>query len=346
MEVSRSSPSQQQAIAKLLKSTFGSGLSPALLSDQLLQWKFFSSRFGLPGSRSYVISRSEEIQAHACEWPISFLTPSGQVSSCHIIDWAALPEAKGTGVSIYQHLMKKNETVLAIGGSAHARRLLPKLGFERCGTLDSFAVATRSWQQYRSRPQRNGWRDIARLARNSVWSFRLRAVSESEWMATRSPDANNLPEKALRVTASKFCLGVRSASWLQYLLDCPVMNCRVFSLSKAGAPRGYFLFNEVAGQCRIIDLAVDSEAPEDWVAAYRVAVITAIRQKTTCEITAVSSLPWLSQGLKEIGFHLRRQTPVALYDPARKLVNVPPLHLRMTDSDGCFLYDERYPFST
>jgi hypothetical protein len=236
--------------------------------------------------------------------------------------------------------------VLAIGGSAQARKLLPKLGFQPRGTLDTFACVVRPWRQYRSRPTRTGWREIARLARNTAWCFRPIEVSERVWRAAPISDVGHLPDKAFRVPASTFCLGVRSALWLQYLLDCPVMNCSLFALSKENVPRGYFLLNEIAGQCRIADLAVDSEAPLDWEAAYRVAVATAAKRKTTCEISAVSSLPWLSDVFRSLGFHLRAQAPVMLYDPAQRLVNAPPLHLRMTDNDHCFLFDEMYPFMT
>jgi hypothetical protein len=346
MDAVQTSPEQRAAVAQLLRSVFGPGLSLSLLSPEFLEWKFFSSLPGSTGSHSYVVGTLEEIQSHVCEWPISFLSPSGEVQSCHLIDWAARPKAKGAGVLVYRHVMEQRETVLAIGGSAYAMKLLPKLGFRPHGTFDMFARVVRPWRQYRSRPQRAGWRDIARLVRNAMWSIKPLAVSEHEWRATPASDVNDLPDQAFRVPASTFCFGVRSALWLQHLLDCPVMNCSLFTLSKANVPRGYFLLNQIAGQCRIADLAVDSEAPRDWEAAYRVAVYTAGRRKTTCEISAVSSLPWLSDALRSIGFRLRRQSQVMLYDPAQRLVNAPPLHLRMTDSDCCFLYEEMHPFLT
>jgi hypothetical protein len=236
--------------------------------------------------------------------------------------------------------------VLGIGGSAQARRLLPKLGFRSRGTLDSFARVVRPWRQYRAGPYGTGWRDLARLARNTIWSFHPPLYSVSEWTATPVSDADDLPDKAYRVPAASFSLGVRSASLLRYLLDCPAMNCSLYALAKADLPRGYFMLNQVAGQCRIVDLAVDSEAPRDWEDAYGVAASVAARQKATCEISAVSSLPWLSDALRRIGFRLRKQSPVLLYDPAEQLVNAPPLHLRMTDNDECFLHAGSCSFLT
>jgi hypothetical protein len=342
--IQRAGPEQQGAVAQLLRSVFGPGVPAALLSPELFQWKFFSPRPGSIGSRSFVLRGKEELQAHLGEWPVSFLSPSGEVPCCAFIDWVARPEAKGSGVCIFRHLMRQHGAVLTIGGSAQARRLFPKLGFQPHGAFDLFARVVRPWRQYRSRPQRASCRGIARLARNTIWSLDPAAVPEHEWKAAPISDVNAVPEGALRVQSSTFCLGVRSVSFLKYLLDCPVMNCSLFTLSKANVPRGYFLLNQHAGQCRIADLAVDSEAPQDWETAYSVAASTAAGLEATCEISAVSSLPWLSDALRRIGFRLRGQAPVVLYDPARRLANAPPLHLRMTDNDYCFSYDEHYPF--
>ncbi len=344
--IQRAGPEQQSAVAQLLKSVFGPELTPSLNSPELLRWKFFSPRPGSTGSRSYVIGRNGEIKAHLGEWPISFLSPTGEVQSCHLIDWAARRDSVGTGIRVCQHVMEQNETVLGIGGSVQARKLLPKLGFRSRGTLDSFARVVRPWRQYRARPHSTGWRDIARLARNTMWSFHRLSVSAAKWTATPVSDADDLPDKAYRVPASSFCLGVRSASLLRYFLDCPAMNCSLYALASANLPRGYFMLNQVAGQCRIVDLAVDSEAPRDWEDAYSVAVSIAARQKATCEISAVSSLPWLSDALRRIGFRLRKQSPVMLYDPNERLINAPPLHLRMTDSDECFLHTGSPSFLT
>jgi hypothetical protein len=147
--IHQAKPEQQTAVAQLLKSVFGPELPPSLLSPGLLRWKFFSPRPGSTGSRAYVLCRAEKIHAHLAEWPISFLSLSGEVSTSTFFDWAARPEAKGTGVRILQHLLERHETALAIGGSAPARNLLPRMGFKPHGTVDIFARIVRPWRQYR-----------------------------------------------------------------------------------------------------------------------------------------------------------------------------------------------------
>lgn len=346
MEITRADAKQQEAIADLLKSTFS--LSPPFLSTEFLRWKLFSPSPSSEGSRSYVISEGGNIMAHICEWPISFLSPSGPVTNGFFIDWAARQEARGTGRQLFQYVLQKYETALTIGGTEKALPIYPKLGFQHYGTLDEFALVTRPWQQHcgRPQPQRTELREIARLSRNSIWSLKALWISESNWASKQVSKAYDLPESAFRVKSSTFCLGIRSAAWLQYIADCPLMKCSLFTLFKGCNPRGYFLLNQISGQCRIIDLAVDSDVPQDWEGAYRSAVISALKQKEVSEIVAISSLPWLSEILRKIGFQHRKQNQVLIYDPAKKLLGGPPLHLRMTDNDACFLYEERYPFLT
>ena len=344
--ICQSVPEQQAAIADLLVSAFGSRLCSSLVTPDLLRWKFFSTRPDFPGSRSYVIADDHEILAHACAWPLSFPLPTGGISGCHVIDWAARPGTKGKGIQLYQHLMSKNGFVISVGGSPEARRLHPKLGLESYGTLDLLALVARPWKQYRCDTKRSGWRRIARLTRNTLWSALSKNAQGKDWATVSIADIADLPERGLHVASRDFCLGVRSVPSLRYLLECPAMNCSLFTLSKAGVSCGYFLLNKIGGQSRIIDLAVDSDSPQDWVGAYRAAVESAIANEEICEVTAVSSLPWLSSGLMELGFRLRAQFPVTLYDPTCSLLNSPPLHLRMTDSDLCFLHSPDSPFLT
>jgi hypothetical protein len=336
MTIRQAEPEDLPAITALLARVFGQ--CQEFLSPDILQWKFFDSRPGKPGSRSYIVYNDGQVDAHACEWPISFLTPTGDVSSCHVIDWAARPESKGSGIAIYQHLMANNDSVIAIGGSVHARRLLPRLGYEPLATLDKLTMFVRPWRQFRLPSARRGWRDVARQLRNVGWSLQATTTPVRGWSSQPARSVEELPESAYRVRSTLFSMGIRSAEWVQYLLACPLMQCTAFSLIKDGTKCGYFVLNQIEDQCRIIDLAIDSEAPTDWKAAYRTAVVAAIREKATCEVSAVSSLSWLSDALKQIGFQSRGQSPVLAYDPSGKLGKAPPLLLRMTDTDQCFLY--------
>jgi hypothetical protein len=76
------------------------------------------------------------------------------------------------------------------------------------------------------RSHRATWRDIARLVRNTVWSLEPHTGSNREWAANPAADVKEVPDGAPRFRASTFCSGVRSASFLKYLLDCPLWTAR------------------------------------------------------------------------------------------------------------------------
>ena len=104
-----------------------------------LHWKYWRERPDWPGPRSFVMSRGNEILAHAGVVPGAFLfgdARSGvqRVRALHIIDWAARPTAIGAGASLMKHLGQSTDALLAIGGSAETLRLLPHLGFRPLGT--------------------------------------------------------------------------------------------------------------------------------------------------------------------------------------------------------------------
>jgi hypothetical protein len=104
--------------------------------------------------------------------------------------------------------------------------------------------------------------------------------------------------------------------------------------------------NPVGGQCRIVDIWVDSEDRHDWQSAYRSAARAAADLPGTCEVTAASALPWVAEILRRDGFRQRGEKPVALYDPGGRLAGAPPVHLQMVDSDAFFLHSPSYPFVT
>src|SRR5277367_713063 len=89
------------------------------------RWKYWQERPDWPGPRSYVMTRGSEILAHAALVPGVFATDSQRVRVVHLIDWAARPSATGAGVSLMKHIGRLTDALLAIGGSAQTRKILP-----------------------------------------------------------------------------------------------------------------------------------------------------------------------------------------------------------------------------
>jgi hypothetical protein len=331
-----------------LKTAFADATAPAeLTSPQLMAWKAFAPHPDWPGSRSYIARQDGRIVAHVCVWPTGFDTPSGKIGCSHLLDWAADPAAAGAGVTIYRHLMQMTDTVLAIGGSPQARRLLPRIGFKSYGTLDYYARVVRPFRQYRQRSRTSPLREVARLGRNIIWSMPRPWPVRHEWSSAPSERAGVwLDELVSRCAPQTYCPGRRSAALVNYLLECPAAACRLYSLSRNGARQGYFILNEVHGQTRIVDLFINSGESAEWESAYRAAFRAAASLAATCEVVAATSLPWLAEALRSCGFRKRDSRPVMLYDPRRLLDGVPPLQIRMVDSDAFYMHDLSYPFIT
>ena len=117
-------------------------------------------------------------------------------------------------------------------------------------------------------------------------------------------------------------------------------------LEKLGQLRGYYLLNRIGGQCRIIDLYVDSAAPPDWQAAYRLAVNDAASQPQTCEITTFCSLPWVGKLLESEGFHQRDERPAMLFGREKSFAGAQQVHLQMVECDAFVVYSPSYPYLT
>jgi len=348
LEISVATESQQDEIRAFVAPAFtGPGTPDVLNSPQMQRWKAVQPHPGWDGRRNYTLRQNHRIAAHACLWPTGFRTSSGDVTCSHILDWAADPTVAGSGVAVYRHLMQLTDIVLAIGGSAQARRLLPRIGFKPYATLDYYARVIRPIRQYLSRPKASAIREMARLGRNIIWSFPAAHSQGSYWSAIHRPAAGTwLDDVVSQFKPQSFCAGSRSSTFVNYLLSCPAAACSLYSLSSRGFDRGYFILNEVRGQTRIIDLFLKSEDPRDWKSAFRVAVATAASIASTCEISMATSLPWFTELLRTCGFRKCNDRPVMLYDPRGLLVNAPPLNIQMVDSDAYYLHDLSYPFLT
>lgn len=343
-KVTGASRQDLSGVANFLVSIFGKGVPPSVLHSRFLEWKFFTDRPDWPGARSYVARQDQQIVGHVCVWPLTFVAGEREIPSCHLIDWAASPAVPGAGAIIYQHLMQLAGTVIAVGGSEHARRVLPKLKFRPYGSLEAYARVVRPWRQFRSRPRTSLWRDFARLGRNQLWSLH-RLPREAGWSALPVLQADSRLD-AMQSPLAMFCRTRKSSDVMNYLLQCPAARCAFFYLLRDGETLGYFVLSQLGGQCRIADLYVGSEDKSAWRAAFRIAARTAAESPETCEITAVSSLAWMSRLLSEDGFKLRNAKPIMLFDPQSKFANTPPLQIQMTDSDAFFLGNPTDPFLT
>ena len=344
-------PQDLPELTGFLLDVFHASPEAPFVQPALLHWKYFVPRPDWNGPRSYVLRSEGRISAHGCVAPVDFRPPgargsSAPVTGMRVIDWAGGRQAPAAGVSLMRHLARLTDTVLAIGGSADAVRVFPRIGFEPRGNLAVFARVVRPWGQFRSDPYPRGWKAPLRLARSTWYSLSPLPRAPFGWTCRAVAAFDHSICPALEFDAATFTATARSPALLNYMLDCPGAAFSGFLLCRQDRVRGYFLLSRVAGQTRIAEVRVDSEAAEDWQAAFALATRQAAADPGTCEILAVASIRQGVAALRRNGYRFRRHEPVFLLDPRRRLAGVPDLNLDLLVGDEAYLHVPSYPFET
>jgi hypothetical protein len=117
-------------VMRFLRTVFGVGESHRMFQADVLRWKCFAPHPFWEGSRGYALRYRGEIAAFGCVVPCRFLTGSGTVASCNVIDWAASKSVPGAGIMLYRHIQGLTGAMINIGGTADARQVLPRIGFQ------------------------------------------------------------------------------------------------------------------------------------------------------------------------------------------------------------------------
>jgi hypothetical protein len=198
----------------------------------------------------------------------------------------------------------------------------------------------------RTDPFPRGWKAPLRFLRNAARSFRSIPAAPGDWAATRVARFDDSLTPALAFQPTGFTTTERSIGMLNYMLSCPDGDHAGFVLRQRGTIRGHMILSHVLGQSRIAEVWVDSEAPEDWQAAFDLATIQAAANKETCEIMAVSSIAPGRQALLRNGYLYCRKDPIFILDPGKKLAGVPELNLNLFAGDASYIRVPSYPFET
>lgn len=302
-----------------------------------MRWKYFDPHPFWEGSRSYLLESGSQIAAHGCVVPIRFLTQSGPVTSCCIVDWAADPAFPGAGALLYQRLYRLSETMLGIGGSDAARKVLPRMGFQVRAQLDTFVRVARPWSLFREK-RKSDWRSTAHLGRNLARLFRPLAPVPSGWSARRVARFDSSINPVLpRPGPVRGAVCERSPAFLNYILACPVGAMSAFALTNAGELEGYCVLSQLERQCRIADLWIASERAEDWRVAYGLAARLALEDRRVSEVTASASEPLGRRAIEGAGLYARDRMPVFLRDPKSRLDGAPEVRIGSLENDFFYL---------
>jgi hypothetical protein len=338
-------PSEQNALAELLKSTFPTSREVNSFLPDVLRWKYFSPHPDWNGPRSYVVKKEEAIVGHGGIWPVRLTGAGTEFKAIHLIDWAASRSATGVGVLLLRKIAGLADLLLTIGGSDETQRILPKLGYRQSGELKMQVKVVRPWLQFRTAAHPS-WKTPLRLARNTFWSFSSLPPAAKGWHVSRIAHFDSSVETLLSGFEQKALCPVRTIAGLNHILSCPAATFAAFLLYEGSRLSGYFILSLVAGQTRIADLRLISAEPESWKAACVLAARTAAEMPETCEIVAGFSSPQVQYSFEQAGFRVRQTLPIFYYDPRKILKHVPTFDLSMFDGDACFMANLKHPFLT
>lgn len=336
LHVRPSTPDDALAIVALMRRM---GLHPNP-DPAYLYWKYWLPQEGWEGSRSFVVSDGQELFAHGAVVPGAILSATLRVRVLHLIDWVAGSEAGAAGLLLMQHVARRTDCMLGIGGSAQTVRILPLFGYRQCGQVTGYVRPISPFGIFCSK-SKSRWRVIPRFARSVAWSLASPHDRAAGWCARRI-DAAALSEIAQILPAGRPGLGVteRSTRLFDYAMACPIAQVEIFAIEEHGRMKGYFMLSLLSGQARLADAWVASENPSDWRALFGLAVRQAKAVGGLAEIVAWSSDEGYSRAIEACGFHKRITQPIFLRGRGAKQLAQGDIRVQMLDSDAYFLYSK------
>ncbi len=355
LQVRSATTSDLGDVAEMLVAGFKTAPDAPFVNHRLLRWKYFETGPGWQGARSYLLKEGNDVLAHCGVWPINMGFSDRNVTCLCFTDWVGSRKFPGAGLLLKKKMMSFAETALVVGGSHDTRAIIPRLNFKDVEKIGVFVRVVRPWKQYRTRPMEGMGKDIARLARNIMWSRAPAGTIPDGWSSARLQSFDSVFAPVLaRLDQAPYPSPQRSLEYLNFWLRCPAAEITGFSILKRGRVRGYFLLTRLGGQTRIIDIRLihekrrelgDVEEQEDWNAAYALATKMAEDGAETCEILAVASTEFSREALLSTGFRQNGSLPLALYDPRAELRSAPPIFWNMIDGDIAYLYDPTSPYN-
>ncbi|MGJ5820943.1 hypothetical protein [Paludibaculum fermentans] len=334
-------PGDGPAVAAFLQRIFELDPGSPLTAPRHLHWKCWEEYPGWTGSRGFVMAREDGIVAHASAVALSLVNAHQRLRTVHLIDWAADPGSVGSGVTLLKRIAQMVDAVLVVGGSEMTQKVLPALGFKTLGEVTRFARPIRPLRRLAG--QKAGLRAGAQFARALLWSLQAPSIRTQGWGAQRiAPE--QLESAAVRWPrpGEGISLFERNAKTAAYFLKCPAAPMELYSVTKDGSSRGYFMLAYTPSQARIVDFYIDGEeGGEAWRILLQLAITQASRNPSIAEVVSMGSDPVTSQALTDCGFHARGQSTLRLLPGKGVELPAAPIRFQMIDSDAAYLHADQ-----
>lgn len=332
---------RSEEVLRFLVDVFGFTTIPPNLTPETRAWKYFASHPCWPTGRSYVLENEQGIVAHGCVAPIRFASGAETLNTMVILDWASGKLVPGAGLSIYRHCMELgNGTLLAIGGSSDALRILPRVkSFSPKPELRWYAKPLKPWSRFLL--SQRGLRDSLKLARNVQWKAFPPLPSAGNWSCRRGHAADQV-----FAPSGDFLPILRTRAWIDYLLACPSANCQLCILELNGEPRGHALVSNLQGSARVADFALEGTRNNEQTTtrAFSALLRNLEAQDDLLEVVAASSLPEDGRAFEACGLRYRGSSAVLLADLRKVFPPEARLEVKPILGDSFYLYEPSAPF--
>jgi hypothetical protein len=328
-------PADADSISELLATVFGAASDLSRISREAMFWKYWSPHPFWEGSRSYVLECQGRVVAHGAVVPQWCRWGTRRFRSFHLIDWAALGDAPGSGVSLFRRALQLADAGWVVGGSDMTQRVLPTLGFREVGKATRYVRPLHPLRRLAGLENKT-WRSLAQFSRSVLWAVQAPSLAYDGVAIPWSPDSTR---EAWPLPNAGACSAIfeRTPELFAFFQSCPMIQTRLFGLELNSAARGYFLLATLPGQVRIADCWLESNRVSHWRDLYLAAVAQAYSSNEAAEVVTVVSDDLQRNALQQAGFHARGDYPIRFFSKDLALSQVPALRCELFDSDAVYL---------
>jgi hypothetical protein len=332
-------------LSQFLISGFGVAATSSLFSHEVLSWKYFDGPGDSSGDSvcSLVARSAGRIIAHIGMCPRQFMVTgdgAAPVSTMHAIDWLGSAAHPGSGALLMLQAFGTSKTQYAVGGTAQAQALFPRLGFEQKPRLAIFRKVLAPFHRLRA-PDQGLFRKWAGIAKDmaSVWRARTPPVPQTVDLRsalTFTEEINCLlRQSSLRIVTCK-----RDHLLLNYALRYPLSGFSGWTIHTSQRLIGFAVLKITPhGRIqlgKIVDCWLDTENSSCWQAA--VAALTdRLRALSADDVTCYATTPSLHAALLWNGFAKSGERNVYVRDKEQSLPRNLPFGFSMLDADGAIL---------
>jgi hypothetical protein len=328
-------------LSQFLISGFGVPAASSCFSHEVLSWKYFDGPAGPSGdSVCSLIARSAgRIIGHIGICPRQFIVSGDRatpVSTMHAIDWLGSAAHSAVGAFLMLQAFATSKTQYAIGGSAQAQAVFPRLGFEQKPKLAIFRKVLAPFHRLRTTSQ-GYFRKWAGTVKDvlSVWRSRKPPVPQTVELRS-APAFTEEIDCLVRQSSLRIVTCQRDHLLLNYFLRYPLPGFSGWTIHTSQRMIGFAMLKITPdGRIRlgkIVDCWLDTEDPACWQAAVA-ALIDRLRALSADSVTCYATTPSLHAALLWNGFAKSEERNVYFRDKQQSLPRDLPFGLSMFEAD-------------